>query len=135
MIIDDKAAAVALLNTAGVFYYNDSKEGDSAYHCLNMNDTFGWACAYGPFVPDDQLMIVAELFWRYGASGLTYWCTICPEEEDRWSQSQFEDVQRGIDFVRHEEALRTGGLDSTARAFEKVVYTLGRRKKRWWSWT
>lgn len=133
MSIFDKKSALTFLRSAHVFYYSDP-DPDKEYQqrvaqSLNMNDTFGWALAYGPHIPDDNLVEVAELFWRYGNGGLYYWCTICPDEEERMNGSEFEDIQRAIDFVRHEEKERLSGKSSDERAYHKLVYTLGKRKK------
>lgn len=118
MNIFNQESALVLLRAAKVFYTSDDRS-------INMNDTFGWGMAYGPNVSDDQLVIVADLFWRYGNAGLNYWCTIHPDEEERVSGSEFEDIQRSINFVRHEEKLRLSGMDSDKRAYHKLVYTLG----------
>ena len=122
--------ALELLKAANVFYWNDPDLNDTerpAHRCINMNDTFMWALAYGPYVADDQLVPVAELFWRYGNAGLYYWCTIHPDEEERITASEFEDIQRAIEFVTKEEELRLSGKSSNERAYHKLVYTLGDR--------
>jgi len=127
-IFESKEKAENFLRTARAFYWDDpDTEEGNAHRCLNMNDTFAWALAYGPYVDDDQLIPVAELCWRYGNAGLNYWCTVCPDKADRIEASEFEDVQRGIDFVRHEEELRLNGGPSHKRAYKKLVYTLGDR--------
>ncbi len=125
MSIFNEKSALDLLNAAQVFY--DIESDDRAARSLNMNDTFGWALAYGPYVPDESLLEVAELFWRYGSAGLYYWCTICPDEDERIGGSEFEDIQRAIDFVCHEEELRKSGMSHSERAYHKLTYTLGNR--------
>lgn len=117
--------ALKLLKAANVFYSN---EPDPPFdRCINMNDTFAWALAYGPHVADEHLVTVAELFWRYGLAGLNYWCTIHPDEDDRMLGSEFEDIQRSIDFVCYEEELRLSGKSSDECAYQKLIYTLGDR--------
>ena len=128
MSIFTQEEALELLKQAKVFYDNEPKSHDGiAYYFLNMNDTFAWALAYGASVAEDQLETVAELFWHYGQAGLNYWCTIHPEEDERMIKSEFEDIQRSIDFVKYEEELRLGGKSSDERAYCKLVYTLGDR--------
>ena len=113
-----------LLDAAEVFYEiddTDDEEDQKFKHWLNMNDTFAWALAMGQPVADGQFVEVAELFWRYGHAGLIYWVS---EQNDRMG-SEFEDVQRFIDFVRHEEKLRVDVPDSNKRAYHKLKYRLG----------
>jgi hypothetical protein len=128
-VFTDPKQALEMLNAAGVFYFTeiDDPDDEPFRQMLNMNDTFAWALAYGATVPDGHLCEVAALFWRYGSAGLHYWCTIHPDEEQRIGASEFEDVQRGIDFVRHEEAIRKQFESSSQRAYHKAVYTLGER--------
>lgn len=121
----DKEFAESLLRAADVFYEDEPDKWNN-HRRINMNDTFGWALAYGPYVSDENLVEVGELFLMYGMAGLYYWCTVCPEEE-RLDGSEFEDVQRAIDFVRHEEKLRKSGMKSHERAYHKMTYTLGKR--------
>ena len=129
-IFESQKEALEFLKAAHVFYSNDPDPDEPEIdRCINMNDTFMWALAYGPHVSDDQLITVAGLFWRYGSAGLCYWCTIHPDEEDRMICSEFEDIQRGIDFVRHEEKLRLSGKSSSECAYYKLSYTLGNRRK------
>lgn len=127
MIFKTRKKAEKFLRAGNVFYLNKPRKSwGNAHKELNMNDTFGWALAYGAIVEDEHMIEVAELFWRYGMPGLHYWCTIHPNEEYRMECSDFEDVQRGIDFVRQEEKIRNEKTSYRA-AFDKVVYTLGER--------
>ena len=119
-IFNSSEEALNFLRSAKVFYSDGSNE-------LNMNDTFEWGLAYGATVPDENAIEVAQLFWLYGVCGLYYWCTIHPDKDERIDGSQFEDIQRAIDFVRHEEKLRLSGMSSSEIAFHKHVYTLGDR--------
>lgn len=112
--------ARALLNAANVFFEDDDMEGFE--QVLNMNDVWGWACADAQAVPDDKLIEVAELFWRYGWCGILYWVI----QQGEWGPSEFLDNNRFIDFVRHEEKLRKEVPDSSTRAYKKLVYTLGK---------
>jgi len=112
-----KANSLKLLEAADVFYGSDPGEPRE----LNMNDTFGWAYAFGEVVPDDRLDEVAGLFRRYGFAGLVYWVS----EQNDGMRSEFEDVNRQIGFVRHEEKLRLQEPNSSTRAYMKLVYTLG----------
>lgn len=115
-----------LLQKAGVFYADspeDLFEGDSPneLQTINFNDTWCWASAWGEYVPDDELLNVADLFWRYGWCGLLYWCS---SRNDRM-KSEFHDVNRYVQFVREEEAIRDALPGSSQRAYAKRVYTLG----------
>ena len=87
-----------------------------------MNDTWCWACAMGEYVPDKSLPEVAELFWRYGNAGLLYWVS----ERNNGMRSEFHDVNRMASFVRHEEKLRKKVPSSSARAYKRIKYTLGK---------
>lgn len=134
-----------LLEDAGVFFYNNLESETQAINAytdpfwteerkkemleeiaecqqtLNMNDTWGWACADGEKVPNEKLPEVAELFWRYGWAGILYWVS----EQREQMRSEFHDNNRMIDFVRHEEALRKSEPNSSKRAYAKLKYMLG----------
>ena len=88
---------------------------------LNMNDTWGWAMAWGEEVPDDKVGEIADLIWLYGYAGALYWVS----ERHGQMRSEFEDINRCVDFVRHEEKLRKDEPNSSKRAYKKLVYTLG----------
>lgn len=88
---------------------------------LNMNDTWGWALAWCPTVPADEVKEVARLFRLYGNAGLMYWHS-CKEDNMR---SEFHDNNRAIDFVRHEEQYRKEIPDSSKRAYTRIQYTIG----------
>jgi hypothetical protein len=118
--VSDRSAK--LLDIAGVFFGADEVEPRLA-RTLNMNDTFGWALAFGEEVPDDALDEVARLYEEYGACGLYYWVS----ERNDGMRSEFHDVQRRIDFVRHEEEFRKKTPGSTKQAYTKLVYTLGKQ--------
>lgn len=132
-LFDNIEKARRFLELGGAFYVTreeieewnrknpDGLEDDSTSRTLNMNDTFGRALAYGELVSDEDMIEVAELFCRYGYHGLTYWCA----EKEGWSRSEFEDITRGIEFVRQEEKIMTKYPDSSERAYKKVKYTLG----------
>ena len=99
--------ARSLLQMAGVFFENDPDNmldpGDRGnLQTLDMNDTFGWALAFGEYVPDMDLPEVARLFRDYGYCGLYYWVS----EKNGGMPSEFFLMSRKIEFVRHEEKLR-----------------------------
>ena len=112
--------ARALLIAANVFYGPDEDDPESA-QTLNMNYTWGWATAWGVYVPDDKLVEVACLFRKYGECGLLYWVS----EQNKKMRSKFEDINRFVDFVKQEELLLKDETDSSKRAYKKVKYTLG----------
>jgi hypothetical protein len=115
-----EASSRALLTAAGVFY-GDIGDDPKDAQTLNMNDVWGWATAWGEYVPDEDLPEVARLFSRYGDAGLLYWVS----ERHEKMKSEFEDNNRFIDFVRHEEELCLQCPDSNKRAYTKLKYTLG----------
>lgn len=112
-----QAEAQQLLELAGVLYNDDEAERLE----LNMNDVWGWALAWGEPIPPEKVVEVADLFRRYGWCGLVYWVS----EQNEQMRSEFEDNNRMIDFVRHEETLRKTEPDSNTRAYTKLSYTLG----------
>lgn len=89
---------------------------------LNMNDTWGWACAMGQKIEDSEFVEVGELYEQYGYCGILYWVS----EKNNHMRSEFEDINRMVDFVRHEEQVRKAYPDSTERAYKKIVYELGK---------
>jgi hypothetical protein len=113
-------SARALLTAADVFF-DDDEDDVQLRQALNMNDTWAWACADGEHVPDEELPRVAELFWRYGNCGLLYWVS----ERSNGLRSEFADINRFIEFVRHEEAIRSEVPDSATRAYERRQYVVG----------
>lgn len=114
----DAAEAKQLLELAGVLYPEDE---DTKGLVLNMNDTWGWATAWGEPIPEDKVVEVATLFERYGSCGLLFWVS----EQHEAMRSEFKDINRFVDFVRQEEKLRKDLPDSNKRAYKKVTYTLG----------
>lgn len=112
------ANAKRILLLAEVCYPRQWTEGKFV---LNMNDTWAWAMAWGVDIPDDKLVEVAKLFVTYGHCGLLYWVS----EQEGGMRSEFEDINRFVDFVRHEEKIRKDVPESTKRAYKKVAYTLG----------
>ena len=115
MTVDE---AKKFLKLAHVCYPDDDEE--PGLH-LNMNDVWGWATAWGEEVPDDKALEVVGLYGRYGDCGLLYWVS----ERHEQMRSEFEDINRFVDFVRNEERIRKETPESTKRAYRKVSYTLG----------
>lgn len=107
-----------LLQRAGLFFDADDCE---FANMLNLNDVFAPACSDGEDVPDCELPRLAELFWRYGWCGVLYWVS----EERNGCRSEFCDVSRAIEFVRHEERIRRDYPNDDHRACVIVSYTLG----------
>lgn len=119
-------SALAFLRAAHLFYWNepDEDEKDEPYPShrqLNMNDTWGWALAWGEYVPDEKLIEVAELVRRYGWCGALYWVS----EQHGGVRSEFKDINRFVDFVRREEQLRMAEPDPSKRAYANIRYWLG----------
>ncbi|MGH9369696.1 MAG: hypothetical protein ACRD3M_18750 [Thermoanaerobaculia bacterium] len=112
-----------LLTLAGVFYEPDDEIKEYA-QTLNMNDVWGWATAWGQYVPDSELPRVGELFYRYGWCGILYWMS----EQHEQMRSEFLDVNRFVDFVRQEEKLREAEPSFSKRAYKKIEYSLGSGK-------
>lgn len=112
--------ARALLVAADVFCGPDNEDPTMA-QTLNMNDVWGWATAWGEYVPDSELVEVAQLFYSYGWCGILYWMS----ERHGHMRSEFEDINRFVDFVRQEEALTKEIPNSSSRAYAKRTYTLG----------
>jgi hypothetical protein len=104
------------------FFGFDDEEPEQA-QTLNMNDVFGWALAWGEYVSDAELLAVADLYKRYGFCGLVYWVS----QKHEGMRSEFEDINRFIDFVNHEEALRMECPDDSNRAYKRISYVLGSR--------
>lgn len=118
-----------LLRLASVFFYDDPSELDDDespefLQMLNMNDTWGWACADGEYVPDDDLIEVSRLFWRYGYCGVLYWVS----ERRGQAKSEFADINRFIQFAREEEKIREEVPGENKRAYTKREYVIGQDK-------
>lgn len=89
--------------------------------CLNMNDVWAWGTSWIEEIPEDEVILVASLVQRYGACGAYYWLSVKHEN----LRSEFHDINRMVDFVRHEEAIRAEIPDSSQRAYAKRDYHLG----------
>ena len=109
-----------ILDAAGVFF-GDLEDGPEWKQTLNMNDVWAWASADGEYVTDEELPRLAELFWSYGWCGILYWVS----QKNDGMRSEFVDVNRFIDFVAHEEAIREELPNSSARAYAKRQYIIG----------
>ena len=114
--------AEKLLRQAGLFSDDDE---DNDHVMINLNDTWGWACADGEEVPDENLPELAMLFWRYGWCGVLWWVS----QQRDGCRSEFADVNRFLDFVAAEEAIRRDIPDSNKRAYAKCQYTIGEPKR------
>lgn len=118
--LDQRQDARRLLLAADLVWGKDedSPDGDQI---LNMNDVWGWAISWGEHVPDEELPAVLALVRRYGYCGALYWVS---ERHDHM-RSEFEDVNRFVEFVRQEEMIRKEVPDSSARAYAKRSYLIG----------
>ena len=121
-MIDKITKAFALLEAADLFFGPDDETPEMA-HTINMNDVWCWASADGEFVPDECAQELHDLFFRYGWCGVLYWTS----ERNGQCKSEFADVNRFIEFVRHEEELRKAEPSSSKRAYKKVSYTIGEK--------
>lgn len=118
----DAEEARKLLVAGDVFFEMDKDGSDSRLNqVLNMNDTWEWAVADGEYVPDEDLAEVGRLFFLYGHCGLLYWVS----ERNNQKRSEFEDINRFVNFVRAEEIIRKELPDSSKRAYAKREYALG----------
>ena len=115
-------SARKLLNDAEVFYDCDPDGDPMESQTLNLNDAFYLACADCEYVADDELCRVAELFWTYGIHGIYYWVIV---EKRHESKVEFQDVNRFVEFVSREEAIRNAEPSSSRRAYQKLQYTIG----------
>ena len=96
MTLSVDKARKRLVNADVFFGELNGDECPQLNQTLNMNDTWAWAWADGEYVPDEELPRVAELFWHYGYCGILYWVS----ERNEQMRSEFEDINRFIDFVR-----------------------------------
>lgn len=117
--MEERQAARLHLKYAGLVYgkYDDCPNGDQV---LNMNDTWGWATAWGETIPDEELVEVARLVHQYGYCGALYWVS----ERHNHLRSEFEDINRFVEFVRQEEAIIKEQPDWNRRAYLKRSYTI-----------
>lgn len=115
----DIDSARTLLKAANVFFEDDDGDEPKLAQTLNMNDVWCWASADGCYVPDEQLIEVAELFWMYGWAGILYWVSKTNDD----MRSEFLDNNRFIDFVSNEEKIRKDFPDE--RAWKRFEYVIG----------
>jgi hypothetical protein len=117
----NKEDALKLLNEANIFFFVDDEDEPNLKQMINLNDVFGWAWADGEVVKDEDLVEVATLFREYGWCGIYYWVS----KKRGGQHSEFLDINRFIDFVANEEALKEKEPDTDKRAYLKYKYTLG----------
>jgi hypothetical protein len=116
-------SARELLTKADIFFGCDDPEDDPKWaQMINLNDAFCWACSDAEYVEDSELPRLAELFWRYGNAGVNYWVLV---EKRGGEKPEFVDVQRQVEFVTQEEAIRKEEPSSSKRAYLKRQYTIG----------
>ena len=114
-------SARELLTKAGIFFAYDDLEDDPKWaQTINLNDAFYWACSDCECVTDEELPELARLFFCYGWAGVMYWVA-----EKRGDKPEFVNVQRHIEFVKMEEAIRQEEPSSSKRAYLKRQYTIG----------
>lgn len=120
--MNDIEEARELLTKADVFFgdYED-EDFPKLKQTLNMNDVWCWACADGEYVSDEELPEVARLYRAYGYCGILYWVS----QKNGGMRSEFLDINRFIDFVKHEEDFIKEVPDWDERAYKQMTYTLG----------
>jgi hypothetical protein len=112
-----------LLTKADIFFGYDDEDDDPTYaQTINLNDAMYWACSDSEYVEDNELVRVAQLFYRYGWCGVLYWVAI---EKRGGETPEFLDVKRKIEFVKKEEELIKQESSRSKRAYAKYSYTLG----------
>lgn len=109
-----------LLKAADLVFGADD-EVDDWERTLNMNDVWGWATSWCETIPEESLPEVGRLVRCYGYCGVLYWVS---EQHDRM-RSEFEDINRFVEFVRAEEGIRQEVIGSNTRAYAKRIYTIG----------
>lgn len=117
---------LVFLRQAGLFYYDhvDELEDDeetSILRSLNLNDTFWWASAYSEQVEDSEIDTLYTLFQDYGWCGVVYWAA-----KKGNITAEFNHVTRMIQFVENEERIKAAAGSSSAYAYSKETYTLGK---------
>lgn len=118
MIFNQQSAENFLTYTD--IFFDDEEGTEFDKFTINLNDTWGWGEGDCEKVPKEDLVEVAELFWRYGWCGILYWVS----KKRGGCESEFYDINRFIDFVSAEEKLRQDVPDSSKRAYTNLVYRL-----------
>lgn len=111
---------LALLKAMNLVFDADD-EVERYAQTLNMNDVWGWATSWGEYIPDEDLPRVGDLLHRYGWCGVLYWMS----ERHQQMRSEFEDINRFVEFVRQEEQIRTAIPNSSQRAYHRICYAIG----------
>lgn len=120
-LTENQLNAYAFLQATGIFH--DPEDADDDLTDINLNDTFGWALAYSVEVTADELEPLQALYRRYGFCGVLYFAAV----KDGWDVGSisFQDTRRMIEFVQHEEGVRTSCSSSSEYAYKKAPVTLG----------
>lgn len=119
----NKEEAWAVLKATSYYYEDEYQEAKpEERHMMIMNDTWGWACADGFYLTDENVVRVAMLFVRYGHGGLLYFQH--KDLEGGKLVSEFTDINRHLQFVINEERIREELPGSGERAYTKRSYTI-----------
>ena len=114
-------AAKKLLSDAGLFYWPlgecDDPEDEQT---LNMNDTWVWGSSFGEKVENEDAIELARLFIEYGFCGVLYWVS----EKNEQLVAEFSHINRMVQFVRNEEAIRISHKTLTDYAYSKQEYLI-----------
>lgn len=113
-------AEVRQLLVALDYAYEPEEETPAGELVLDQNDVWAWALAWAEPIPEAALPRIGDLLTRYGYCGLLFWVS----ERHAQMRSEFEDINRFVDFVRAEETIRAEIPDSNSRAYTKRRYTL-----------
>jgi len=118
---EDYIKAYNLLLSAGVFNCNDAESwamDETFAPVINTDNIFSFPLV-GVRVPWDDMIIVADLFKRYGMAGICYWVSknMCD------AVGNFQDIRRHIDFVDKEEKIRKLNPNENDRAHYKEPKT------------
>ena len=108
-----------LLTQAGLFFYDDENNDPSPKNYLNLKMRAIWACSDTEFVPDEEMLELRRLFLNYGFCGVYYWVF----KQRGLDAVEFADVNRFVQFVREEEAIRAECPSGSA--YLRRSYTVG----------
>lgn len=129
------------LLAAGVFFHDseeqlirdepDEQEREEWRFVVHLGDWCSWGTADDERADPSELPDVWNMFSRYGWNGIYYW--VMKKREWEWHQISFRDVQRAMQFIQHEEALReAAGSSVSAYAYGHAEYHIASQEKRQW---
>jgi len=99
---ESQAGLTILLEQYGILFVSVQRE--KVLVELNLNDTFGLACADSEVVPEDKLFFLGNIWRGYGGAGLIAWAALTRNAYPLPSIVKGEDFRAAMAFLTKGQA-------------------------------